>query len=254
MPTYSTPYNGPVGHVGLQERQRICEGVVGAVEWSERGAWGYCTCPGVQFHHNKNGRRDCRVYAEETPGAGRSGGALPPGVTCLHTSCGSAIEEASKRIRSLIGKAKVSASGGMSHGTAVPRGTFRAVENARRAEQHASASVAQVTPLRTARTPVFKFSEKGKPVVRTARTDNSRPYTLYAQAHMRTHEAVRSSEMPSEPSTGVAKKQATAPFPAQPKRAMPPADLAGKVFCPVRLAWITRAQWVQEQADKPLTS
>lgn len=203
MPTYNTPYSGPIGQVGLAERQRICAAVVGPVEWCEGGGWGYCTCPGLQFHHNKNGRRDCRVYAEETPGAARDGGALPPGLTCLHTSCRSAIEEASKRIRSEIGKAKVAAAGPNRAGPAGP--AAKALRD----------TVAQVTAPRTARTPVFKCTARGQNDSRTARTDIARPYTLYAQAHTHTREPVRTQDLPSEPSTAVAPKPATAqPMPA----------------------------------------
>jgi hypothetical protein len=244
VPKYSTPYTGPIGHVDLTERRRICERIVGAVEWNEGGIWGYCTCPGVQNHSNANGRRDCRVYAEETPGRSRTGGTLPPGVTCLHTSCGAAIEAASYRIRSEIGRAKVAAA-------ADPRvrgsGIFRAVENARAGARD---NLAQPPLPRTVRTPVFKFSEKGASSLRTARTDISRPYALHAQAHTHTHVPAVTSKLPSEPSTNVAPKAATKPLPQQPKPAKPTGD---QVFCPVRLVWITREQWAQELAAKPLT-
>lgn len=212
MSQYNGPYQGPVGPVPRAERQRICEAVVGSVEWNPRENWGYCTCPGVNLHTNHNGRRDCRVYADETPGAGRAGGTLPPGVTCLHTSCRSAVEEASQRIRSLIGKAKAEAGRslgiGKKGGTTVPRtvanpgGTFRAVEQARAGER---ASMAQPAPLRTGRTPVFRLPEGAASDFRTARTAISRPYALHAHtgAHTQAHAHVPaiSQELPSEPST-----------------------------------------------------
>jgi hypothetical protein len=209
MSSYSTPYQGAVGHVSLDERQRICESVVGAVEWNPREHWGYCTCPGQQFHTNQNGRRDCRVYADETPGRGRAGGTLPPGVTCLHTSCRSAVENASHQIRSLIGKAKVEAGRAPRCAGSSPTAQAKSTMSAK------TPAPAQSVTVRTGRTPVFKLPGGAASASRTARTDISRPYALHAQAgaqaHACAHVPAGSQELPSDPSTRVAKAPATVP-------------------------------------------
>lgn len=204
MSKYSTPYTGPVGHVGMAERRRICESVVGSVEWNEGGIWGYCACPGLQHHTNHNARRDCRVYAAETPGGARNGGALPPGATCVHSSCRGAIEAASYRIRSEIGRAKVAAAGPKTAG-------------------QKSVSVADSEASRTPRTPVFKFSEKGAIDSRTVRTDISRPYALHAHVRAHTHVPAIPENLPSEPSE-VAHPGAAGVAPIAPKE-QPTAEL-----------------------------
>lgn len=180
--SYSGPYTGPVGQVGLSDRQGIVEAVVGPVEWAQGGDWGYCSCPGAQFHHNKSGRRDCRAFAAETA---RDGSALPPGVYCLHTSCASAIEEASRRIRSEIGKAKVKAAD-------------------TRVRMPAGRTPTPTAGSRTARTGVWGLADKKGGLPRTVRTDVSRPIALYAHTHAHTPEAPKSAKEPSAPSAPVA--------------------------------------------------
>lgn len=185
---YSTPYTGPEGPVSLSERQAICERVVGSVAWSKEGDWGYCMCPGGQNHTGKDGRRDCRVFADEKRGGGR-GATLPPGVHCLHQSCAGAVEEASKRIRSEIGRAKVR---NAPPSSPAPRGGKP--EGVRGAGH-------------TART--FKFGcaeKKGEAVEEktTARTEGSRPLTRFAHVRTHAHCETGSGISASEPSTTVA--------------------------------------------------
>jgi hypothetical protein len=172
--SHSTPYQRPEGPVSLIERQSICQAVVGAVDWSAEGAWGYCACPGADLHQGKSAKRDCRVFAEETH---RGGSTNPPGVYCLHRSCAGLIEEAAHKIRSAIGKAKYEA-GRLLSRTPPPR----------------APSVGQkgVREVRTVRTCNFGVPEEkeGKPAAaeaefRTPRTGQTHLLTRFA--HVRTH-------------------------------------------------------------------
>ena len=187
----SGPYMGPEGPVSLSERQHICTQIVGAVAWGPEGSWGYCACPGADLHHNRTARRDCRVFAEETNRGGRTD---PPGLHCLHTSCVGAVEEASRRLRSAIGKAKRAA------GLASPSAPLGFPKSVRTVRQ-------------TARTGNFGLAEEKrgssdtpKADLPTARTDGSRPLTRFA--HVRTHPHV-SDKVPlqaSEPYVAPATK------------------------------------------------
>jgi hypothetical protein len=72
----------------------IAEALVGRVEWTDSQR-GYCRCPGVQFHKNRNGKRDCIVCVDRVPT-----------IYCVHSSCAAEIERANYELRSAISKAK----------------------------------------------------------------------------------------------------------------------------------------------------
>jgi hypothetical protein len=241
---YQGPYNGPEGPVSLSERQRIAQEVVGVVEWSEDGSWGYCACPGAALHNGKTARRDCRVFTGLRGTAQES-----PNVYCLHTSCLSAIEAATGRLRSLVGKAKAAA------GRALPPAPSGSPNGVRTASH-------------TARTFKFRVSEEGErsPVVKaasepTARTEEKRPLTRFTHVRAHTHCATEPAKETSEPY--VKKPDGGKPTPApvaQPARQMTrgsagvdtPTAATGRVFCPVRLVWITRAEWDAELKANPI--
>lgn len=206
---YNTPYNGPEGPVSLSERQRICAAAVGTVEWAEGGEWGYCACPGAQFHHNKTARRDCRVFAIETRRQGRID---PPGVYCLHTSCSGSVAETSHRIRVEIGRAKVAAARAL---PPAPSGTPRNVRSASK----------------TVRTFEFRVREKEEAVTpvktpsdTTVRTDENRPLTRFAHVRAYAPACAEPAKQPSEPSlpTPVGKQPPPQPAPKKEQPATQP--------------------------------
>ena len=73
-------------------RQAIAESLLGEIDWREPDL-GFCRCPGADLHSNRDGKHDCIVYLDEIPT-----------IHCIHTSCGTAIEEANRKLRSEIGK------------------------------------------------------------------------------------------------------------------------------------------------------
>lgn len=246
--TFSGPYMGPQGPVSLSERQRIAVEIVGPVDWSAERSWGYCACPGADFHNNVTARRDCRVFVEET---NRGAKVYPPAVFCLHRSCASSVEAASHALRSAIGKAKVAAA------STSPRSPSGFPKNVRGVGH-------------TVRTGNFGMAEEvggssgvPKAEVRTVRTDGDRPLTRFAHIRAHPHVLPDVPVLPSEPSVKVVaplqpkqaeptpKAATKAPAGALPKASAEPPE--GRVYCPVRLVWITREQWAQELQSKPLT-
>lgn len=90
--------------LGEMEQCRIVERLLGESLKAARDGIYYLTCPGVQFHSNKSGRRDCRF----TPGdGGHNPRTAAPALHCVHQSCGTVIEEMNRKVRSEIGKASV---------------------------------------------------------------------------------------------------------------------------------------------------
>jgi hypothetical protein len=77
----------------------IAEHVLGPVEWTAHDQ-GYCRCPGIDLHTNRNGTRDCRVMLNGAPT-----------IHCVHSSCTGAVAEANHRLRSEVGKAERGAGG-----------------------------------------------------------------------------------------------------------------------------------------------
>ena len=256
MPTksYNGPYVGPQGPVSLSERQRIAEAVVGVVEWGEDGSWGYCACPGADLHTGKTARRDCRIFTGLRGEAQES-----PNVYCLHTSCLAPIEAASTRLRSLIGKAKAASGRAL---PPTPSSDPRSVRQVRHTARTGNFGLAEEKRGSSAQ-PVGAKEAAGTEF-RTLRTDETRPLTRFAHVRTRPHDL---PEVPSHPSEPYVKP----PAPVQPKvpavaqqtpevtRVSLPVDApkqaedAGRVFCPVRLVWITRAQWAEELKAKPLS-
>ena len=91
--------------LGEAEQVKIASEVTGESITLARDGHYYLTCPGVQFHTNKNGRKDTRFM----PG-GRGtapNGISAPSLQCVHQSCANIVEEFNRRIRSAIGKASV---------------------------------------------------------------------------------------------------------------------------------------------------
>ena len=72
----------------------IVEQQLGKIE-EQPGGFAVCDCPGASLHTSPTRKHNCRVYY-------LSG---PPTVFCVHTSCAAAIEDANRRLRSVIGKA-----------------------------------------------------------------------------------------------------------------------------------------------------
>jgi hypothetical protein len=102
------------------DSQAIAENLLGEVTWTEVDT-GYCRCPGMDLHSNPNGQRDCRVIVSGAPT-----------VYCLHSSCGGAVEEANRRLRSAIGKAECA----KQPGSWKPRApTAQEIERRRQAER-----------------------------------------------------------------------------------------------------------------------
>lgn len=204
---HNGPYTGPQGPVFLSERQRIAAEIVGVVEWSHEGSWGYCACPGASFHTGKTAKRDCRVFAGLKGEAQES-----PNVYCLHTSCAAATEAASTRLRSAIGKAKVAA------GRALP--------------PTPSGRSKEVRPVRhTARTGNFGMAEesRGSPAkpeaqTPTARTAGSRPLTRFAHVRAQAHVLPEPAKNTSVPYVAAVEVQQPIEQP-QPKAAQPAAPI-----------------------------
>lgn len=90
--------------LGEMEQCSIAGGVIGEMLKPDNSGHYYLQCPGIQFHGNKSGRRDCRF----TPGDnGSSPRTAAPSLKCLHQSCGAIIDEMNRKIRSECGKASV---------------------------------------------------------------------------------------------------------------------------------------------------
>jgi hypothetical protein len=90
--------------LGEMEQCKIAGDVIGTMLSPDNSGHYYLQCPGIQFHGNKSGRRDCRF----TPGDnGSSPRTAAPSLKCLHQSCGAIIEEMNRKIRSECGKASV---------------------------------------------------------------------------------------------------------------------------------------------------
>ena len=95
LPSESQPQRSPSNTtVNLTERQRLAVQVLGEVEWDGDSS-GFCVCPGRDLHTNSNGPRDCQVFLDGAPT-----------VHCVHNSCRGQVEEANRRLRSLVGKAE----------------------------------------------------------------------------------------------------------------------------------------------------
>lgn len=177
-------FSGPVREVPLSERRAIVEGVLSPsspLHWEQGGAWAYVECPGIGCHSNSNGRRDCRVYADESPGRT----VKPPGLYCLHTSCAGVLAELNRKIRSEIGKAKVR---GMGRADGKPASTEGGAGGSWRAGP------------RTARTDFFTAPAGGEAQAPTARTDIPKPLERFARAQVRAHAVSDGEKMPSGPS------------------------------------------------------
>lgn len=71
------------------------------IEWLDCSN-GFMVCPGKEKHSKGDGPRDCKVMLM---------GEKPPTISCFHSSCISEVDEACRRLRSAIGKAKFSKAG-----------------------------------------------------------------------------------------------------------------------------------------------
>jgi hypothetical protein len=90
--------------LGEMEQCRIVEQILGeSLKPAHDGIY-YLTCPGVTFHSNKSGRKDCRFMPGD---GGNNPKTAAPALHCVHQSCGTVIEEMNRKIRSEIGKASV---------------------------------------------------------------------------------------------------------------------------------------------------
>lgn len=234
----NSPYTGPQGPVSLSERRQICEGVVGSVDWKDGGEWGYCACPGLSNHNNANGRRDCRVFAIEDASGPKT---KPPGVYCLHTSCRAAIEEASTRIRSEIGKAKV-----------------RNAAPARSTPRPPSGKSVGVRPAKpTERTFDYGCAVKAGGNSPTQRTDDARPLTRFAQARAPAcfnepdAATVRAVWHDIKEAGPKASQVAQPDAPRAPGRAQPPATNAGPNERPGHLTLLLNGESPARVIDGP---
>lgn len=73
------------------DRKKKAMDMFGAVEWVTYDR-GFITCPGINLHTSKNGKKDCRII---TTGA--------PTIFCLHTTCSSVIEDSNLKFRRACG-------------------------------------------------------------------------------------------------------------------------------------------------------
>lgn len=90
--------------LGELEQCKIASQVLGELIKPDSQGKYYLTCPGITFHTNKSGRRDCRF----TPGnGGGDARTAAPSLHCVHQSCMSIIEQLNHKIRSECGKASV---------------------------------------------------------------------------------------------------------------------------------------------------
>ena len=78
----------------LSASKIAAEKLLGEIHWQDSDS-GFCRCPGRDLHSTKNAKRDCAVYV--TPGRA-------PTIYCQHNSCGGAVEDANRKLRSAIGK------------------------------------------------------------------------------------------------------------------------------------------------------
>jgi len=90
--------------LGEIEQCKIAGDVIGEMLRPDSSGHYYLTCPGVSFHGNKSGRKDCRFTPGDSGGTPRT---AAPTLNCLHQSCGTVIEELNRSIRSAVGKASV---------------------------------------------------------------------------------------------------------------------------------------------------
>jgi hypothetical protein len=72
--------------------RQIAAGIVGAVDWQTEVS-GFCKCPGESLHTHPTGKKDCRVSVDGAPT-----------IFCFHSSCGAAVAEANRKLRSAIGQ------------------------------------------------------------------------------------------------------------------------------------------------------
>ncbi len=72
----------------------LATNLLGQIDWQPEQGFGYCRCPGASLHSNRTARRDTRVYL----------GTGAPTITCFHASCGGAVAEANRTLRSQIGR------------------------------------------------------------------------------------------------------------------------------------------------------
>jgi len=82
------------GVVDLNDRQRIAEELLGAIEWQSETS-GYCACPGKHLHTTGDNERDCKIELDNAPT-----------VHCFHNSCRGILEGINHTLRSRIGKAE----------------------------------------------------------------------------------------------------------------------------------------------------
>lgn len=90
--------------LGEMEQCKVAGSVLGDMLRPDSSGVYYLTCPGVQFHSNKAGRKDCRFTPGDHGGQSRT---AAPSLNCVHQSCGAIIEEMNKKIRSACGKESV---------------------------------------------------------------------------------------------------------------------------------------------------
>lgn len=67
------------------------ENLLGTIRWEDDETKGFCLCPGAHLHHGRAADRDCVVYLNDIPT-----------IFCLHQSCKSEVEEATRALRSAI--------------------------------------------------------------------------------------------------------------------------------------------------------
>lgn len=85
-----------------QAATAVARALYPSAEW-ENDSLAYIQCPGISQHTGDNGRRDCRLTLND---------GMPPTIFCVHQSCGGAINEANRGLRSAIGKLKTSTATG----------------------------------------------------------------------------------------------------------------------------------------------
>jgi hypothetical protein len=84
------PASSPVNQPAPKTATEIAEEYLGNIDWISPSE-GYCDCPGRERHTSKDGRRDCILYLDKVPT-----------LHCVHASCGPAIEEANRKLRTAI--------------------------------------------------------------------------------------------------------------------------------------------------------
>ena len=76
------------------EIKLIAESMIGPISWESSG-FGICSCPGRELHSSATRKRDSMFFIDGAPT-----------LYCHHNSCSTAVEQANRRVRSAIGKAK----------------------------------------------------------------------------------------------------------------------------------------------------